>query len=454
MKLLYKILFEVKILHEYYLTNPDQTSVFQDAKQADRLTWLSNRFAKDQPVLSDDVQFQLPSCMTRLFKNQKMILLKSFSGFQVAIQVNEIPQSGGTFEYAPAVPLPANCNMLILVRQQVGQFGRLTNSRMQRPVQSLYYFSNEKLTTPKTAPVLSTAISAQSSTYTYEQGELSANGSTIDTCYYAGTTPTFTPVAGNGFANENDRLIVGPDFEYTFQASDGVTTAQFTLKDASGNTIRTIPAAATDLLDSVELDFSDLVYASPPGLVTLPKAKASDPLLYTLEVTGNNSYARTLNLIFYENPAELYSAWALIQFQVSVSNPEFNLLDANGYLITTPALPTPDAAATNYPIFEIRCKSRYTFWRYYPASPNETLNAPGAALSPFLQTSTQSLTTITPVPATYLPYFFSTDPTATTPSWTYLPNPDPATIIEVDSNQLFSNIWVPESTLFPVTLTT
>src|SRR5580700_5123152 len=183
MKLLYKILFEVKILHEYFLTNPDQTSVFQAAKQADRLTWLSNRYAKDQPVLSEDVQFQLPSGMARLFKNQKLILLKSWAGFQVAIQVNEV-QSGGTVAYAPAVPLPADCNILILVQQQVGQFGRLTNSRMQRPIPSLYYFSNEKLTSAKTAPVLSTAISAQSSSYTYEQGELSAEGSTIYTCYY------------------------------------------------------------------------------------------------------------------------------------------------------------------------------------------------------------------------------------------------------------------------------
>ena len=445
MKLLYKILFEVKILHEYYLTNPDQTSVFQDPKQADRLAWLSNRFAKEQPVLSEDVQFQLPSCMARLFKNQKMILLNSYSGFQVAIQVNEVPQSGGSVAYAPAVPLPADCNMVILMKQQVGQFGLLTNGRMQRPVPSLYYFSNEKLTSAKTAPVLSTAISAQSSSYTYEQGELSDNGSAICSCYYTGTTPNFPPVAGTGFANENDRIIVGPEFEYTFAASDGVTTAQFTLKDAGGNTIRTLPAIGQGLLDAVELDFSDLLYASPPGLVTLPKAKASDTLLYTLEVTGNNGYASTLSLIFYDNPAELRSVWALIQIQASVSNPEFNLLDTNGYLIQ-PILPPPDAAASTYPIFEIRCKSRYTFWRYYPASPNETLNPPGAALTPFLQT-----TTLTPVPATYLPWFFSTNPTAPTPSWTYLPNPDPATIIEVDSNQLYSNVWVPESVLFPVT---
>jgi hypothetical protein len=453
LKLLYKILFEVKILHEYYLTNPDQTSVFQNAKQADRLAWLSTRFAKEQPVISEDVQFRLSSSMARMFKNQKLILLNSYSGFQVAIQVNEVPQSGGSVAYAPAIALSADFNMVILMTQQVGQFGLLTNGRMGRPIPSLYYFSNEKLTSAKTAPVLSTAISAQSSTYAYEQGELSDNGSAICTCYYTGTTPNFPTVAGNGFANENDRVIVGPEFEYMFAASDGVTSAQFTLKDAAGNTVRTIPAVGQGLLDAVELDFSDLLEASPPGLVTLPKAKASDPLLYTLDVTGNNGYARTLNLIFYDNPAELRSVWAVIQIQASVSNSQFNLLDSNGYLVQ-PVLPAPDAAASTYPIFEIRCKSRYTFWRYYPASPNETLNPPGAALTPFLQPATQSLTTLTPVPATYLPWFFSTNPTAPTPSWTYLPNPDPATIIEVDSNQLFSNVWVPESVLFPVTLVT
>src|SRR5580693_1687981 len=101
MKSFYKILFEVKLLHEYYLTNPDNSSVFQSVKQADRLAWLSARYASDEPAISNDLQFVLPPAMSDLFKNQRLILLQSYSGFQVAVQVNTSVQTGGVIKYAP-----------------------------------------------------------------------------------------------------------------------------------------------------------------------------------------------------------------------------------------------------------------------------------------------------------------------------------------------------------------
>jgi len=449
MKLLYKILFEVKILHEYYLTNPDNTSVFQDATQTERLAWLASRYEADQPAISPDVTFALPSSMIKPFKNQGLVLVNSYSGFFVGVQVTESAPSGATQTWAPAITLANDFNILVLIQQQEGQFGQLTNGRMQRPVPSLYYFSNEAVGSPKTAPALSTAISTQSTAYAYEQGELSAVGSDIYTCYYTGTTPTFPPVPGNGFVNENDRMIVGTQMAYTFNPTDNVTEAQFTLKDNTGATVRTVSATGTALLDTVALNFNDNIPASAPPLVTLPTARASDPLLYSLEVTGNGGYTKTINLIFYDRPAELLSTWGIVQIQVAVSNSGFNLLDANGNLIT-PVLPAPDATTSPYPVFEIRCKSRYTFWRYYSNDPTQSLNAPPATDS-FLQADGQAVMTKAPVPDTYLPFFFSTNPEAPTPSFTFLPNPDPGIPLELTGNQLFSNIWVPESSIFPTT---
>jgi hypothetical protein len=450
MKLLYQILCEVKVLHEYYLTNPDNTVVFQDATQTERLAWLTNRYAEDQPVIGDDLEFVLPAAMVRPFANQGMVLVKSLGGFLVGIQVNETVQSNGTITYAPAIALDPTFNIVVLMRQVQGEFALLTNGRLQRPVQTLYYFTNEQVQGPRTAPVLSAPISPWVSGYPYEQGELSAIGSVIYTSYYIGSTQAKAEVPGDGFANENDRLITGTDFDYTFLPSDNVTEATFTLQDQSGNTITSQKYSSTQVLDTVELNFSAAVSAAGAPLFTLPLARASDPILYTLAVTGTGGYSKTIKLIFYDTPAELLSAWGVIQLQVAVSNSGLNLLDSNGNLYA-PVLPAPDVSNSPYPVFEIRCKSRYTFWRYYSDDPSKTLNAPSGALASFLQTATGgALTTQAPVPSTYLPFFFSTDPSASTPSFTYLPNPVEGVVIEVDGNQLFSNIWVPESGIFPV----
>jgi hypothetical protein len=449
MTLLYNILFEVKVLHEYYLTDPDNTSVFQDAQQVDRLAWLDKRYKSDQPAGSDDLRFVLPSCLSNAFRNQDIRLLPSLSGFQVAVRVKGTLQSDGSTLYAPAIPLAGSFNMLVLIQQASGEFGLLTNGRLARPVQSLYYFSNADLGQAKTAPVLSQPISPQVSGYAYEQGELSASGADIELCYYTGTTQKFETVPGNGFVNENDRLVVGREFDYTFQPSDNVTTAQFVLKDQTGNTVRTFSTSGAAALDTVELNFDDASNTALIPLVTLPGAAATDALLYSLEVTGNGGYSKTISLIFYDVASDLLSTWGIVQLQVSVPNAAMSLLDGNGNLYT-PVLAAPDKTTSPYPVFEIRCKSRYTFWRYTSDDPTKQLNAPTSSIAAFLTGGPGSLTTIYPVPGTYLPYFFSQNPTATPPTFTYLPNPEPNTAVEVDGNQLFSNIWVPESGTFPV----
>jgi hypothetical protein len=447
MKLLYKILFEVKVLHEYYLTDPDNSCVFQDAQQTDRLAWLDKRYKSDQPAGSDDLRFILPPCMTSPFANQDLRLLNSLSGFQVAVRVKETVQGGSIF-YSPAIPLAGNFNLLVLIKTGT-RFGRLTNGRVRRPVNALYYFSNADLGQPKVPPVLSRPLSPQSSGFPYEQGELSANGTSTELCYYNGTTQEFEVVPGAGFANENDRLVVGREFGYTFGPADNVTSAQFVLRDHGGNPVRTWSAGGTAALTTVTVNFDDAANKTLTPLVTLPNAGAADPILYSLEVTGSGGYSKTIPLIFYENAADLSGTWGIVQMQVQAANNIFSLLDASGNLYT-PVLAAPDKTNSPYPVFEIRCKSRYTFWRYYSDDPSKILNAPTGAIANFLQGTTGILTTLYPIPGTYLPFFFSQNPAATPPAFTYLPNPEPDTVIEVDGDQLFSNIWVPASGMFPV----
>jgi hypothetical protein len=452
MNLLYQILCEVRVLHEYYLTDPDNSSVFQDTTQSGRLAWFTRREQTGLPAGSKDLQFVLPPCMTSLFRNKGIQLLPADSGFQLGLRVTQTVV-GGTTRYAPAIPLAGIVNLIILMKTGVS-FPAITNGRMQRPVPSLYYFSNVSLGSPKTAPALSRPISADVTGYPYEQGELVANGSQIELKYYTGGGLTEEPIPGNGFANENDRLIVPTTFDYTFLSTNPVTSAQFTLKDTSGNVARSYTYTAVTPLTGVTLVFDDAANLGQPALTTLPRAAAADAILYTLEVTGNGGYTQTISLIFYAIPADLASVWGVIQLQVQVADSGFSLVDSTGLLYPPPPPPPPPALPDPpYPVFEIRCKSRYTFWNYQCEDPTQVLDnpVPPSAVSQFLQpTATPGiLTTNAPIPSTYLPWFFSENPAATPPDFTYLPNPPPDAVIQIAAGQVISNIWVPASGVFP-----
>jgi hypothetical protein len=453
MNLIYQILCDVRVLHEYFLTDSNNASVFQDATQIERLAWLTRRGQEGLPAGAKDLQFILPPCMTTLFRNQDLRLLPTMTGFQVAVHVNPTTQ-GGTTRFAPTIPMPGAMNLIILM-QTGDSFPAITNSRMKRPVDSLYYFSNVSLGNgAKTAPALSRPISAPVNGYTYEQGELAANGSQVELYYYPGPNASATTevVPGNGFVNENDRLIVPTTFDYDFQPTDTVTSAQFTLKDPNNNVVRTYTYESPAPLTSVTLVFDNPANPTQPTLTALPKAGAADPILYTLEVTGNGNYTQTIPLIFYTNASDLNSMWGVIQLQVQVPDADFSLLDSSG-LLYTPQLAAPDQTNSPYPVFEIRCKSRYTFWNYQCEDPAYILNQPAAnsPIAPFVQATatTGVLETTAPIPSTYLPYFFSQDPNAQSPTFTYLPNPSQDAVVEIAGNQVISNIWVPTSGIFP-----
>jgi hypothetical protein len=497
---LYKTLFEVLFLHEYYLTDPDQTSVFDTANIGDPAGYLQTRMQQDRPAVTALLQFVPSQATQEVFRNQQLRLVKTYSGFQVAVKVMASTQSDGTTRYAPAVAMAANCNLAFLIQSPGEALSAITNGRMKREIGALYFFSNSPVGGTKSSQVLSNPIPAQvmDGSYVYQQGELVSNSQGIQFAFYpapvqapaagavavaaaAGAAAAsvqavdFGFVSGTGFVNESDRMLVGLVFNYTFTDSTGVTNASFVLKDATGSAIKTINFAGTAPLVSVSLDFSEDAQGNPLPISVLPDAGLSDPILYTLVLTGTNNYSKTFNLIFYSGAGELSGCWGLIQLQATVSGAGYSLLDANGLLTS--------------PVFQIRCKSLPTF-RRYQNNTGQRLAGPGTSLTNILQQTGTDLTTVQPVPLTYMPYFFvpnqwppaddaaggtaagtgtgvaasgaasggtaaSGGATSPTPgaATVYLPGPYPGGSMDFVSNQLLSLIQVPQSTLFPVAAT-
>ena len=133
--------------------------------------------------------------------------------------------------------------------------------------------------------------------------------------------------------------------------------------------------------------------------------------------------------------------WATIHIKPRVTNAAFNLLDDQGYLITRKP---PVGNINDPPLFEIRMTSRLTYWRYINNNqqkfdennyPDELLNyQDGLLISKNPRNSTYSVT-----------YYKKPDN-----SFYFLPNPEDYALIRRENKQLFTEILLPSSKLFPV----
>ena len=451
MRILYKILFEVKLLHEYYLTNPPGDSIFSQATQDGRMQFLLDRYTEDVASINEDLSFLLMPKQQALFRSHHLHLLNSYSGFQVAVEVSTSQLPDGTTVYTPLIPLPDDLNLLIGISETRPFMDQITNGRLSTAVQAARYFSNERVLGAKAFPCLSTPLQPVTAGYSYEQGELASFGANDIRAYYyytVGNPPVkdqWLPVPGDGYSGEQDRLVVSPRFYYRFGSADTVTNAVFELTDGNGQLVDSKNASNAMPLNMVLLDYSALLKPRPelnlpPVLKTLPDHKVNDGILYSLTVTGDNGYSRTVPLIFYLSDA---GYWGWIQIQRTVSDPGFNLLDGDGLLVTRIQ---PDGTVTPHRIFEIRFMSRFTYWRWRNDE-GKVLQAPGATLAPMVDVINGEWVSKTPRFITYRPTYFL-NPNDNT--YYFLPNPESDTLAEVRQQQFFSNIPVAQSINFPI----
>jgi len=127
MSLIYKTLFEVKLLHEYYCTNADGKTVFDFPLQQDRLNFLFGQFDADKESISTDVEYKFPEELEALYSGYNLKLLPSWHGCKIAVRVNAHTLPDNSLVFEPFTPLPENLNIYILVSKKSALFDNLTN---------------------------------------------------------------------------------------------------------------------------------------------------------------------------------------------------------------------------------------------------------------------------------------------------------------------------------------
>ena len=444
----YKKLFEVQLLHEYYLSKSDETTVFDDLAKKD--AFLANSFDQRWPSVSEEILFQLPDTVQKTFADYRLRLIPTYTGYSVFTPVNEDELADGTLVYKPLVKLPATTNLLVKLSLKNNLLAAVTNKRINRNIPAVYYFTNEDISAGKTFPVLCAGIAAFDSSYTYEQGELYTDSAgNLCLFYINANTPYFLPVKGNGYANKNDELLVPLQFTYVFVGEDKVTKATVELSDHTGKKIRTYEFKSDLPLKKQLLNFNNLgsdIIIPQDAIVSLPTGDVSATIVYSLAITLNDTKKLVQKIIFYEGGDTLSDCWAVINIKAGVSNAAYNLYDAGG-LITYRK--KPDGTILPAPVFEVRVKSRSAFWRFINDRQGKLKVDAGSS---FLQRDgTNNLVSRLPRNASALPAMFTVkDKFGNITEEKFLPNPLSDERISIEGQKIFSDILVAQSTLFPV----
>ncbi len=67
MAVIYKTLFEVKLMHEFFLTDKNGDPVFALPDQKDRINMLMNEFTSDRKSINADLLFKFPDNLLSVY---------------------------------------------------------------------------------------------------------------------------------------------------------------------------------------------------------------------------------------------------------------------------------------------------------------------------------------------------------------------------------------------------
>ena len=440
MELIYKTLCEIKLEHEYFLTSEDGTSLFNESGQQNRLSVLEQAYEMDRESMNRDIDYDFPDFLRDNYKKYGLRLLPSYSGCKVLIRVNKKTLPDNSLVFEPYFSLPGSLDIFILFINKNNLPHLYSNERIARSVPASYLFSNENIPDARVFPFLVNSISSFNSGLSYEQGDMAIDNSNKLQEYFYDNSGNLQPreitTMVKSFANENDHLLVPGKFYYTVTGNAQVTQLGISLKDKSGNVVKSFSFSQTEPIRKVLLDFSDKSgQLQLSGTLTLPDG------IFSIEANGNNGYSDTKNIVFGDH---LYSVfhWGAAHIKPRVTNTLYNLIANDGGIIQR-----RDAMGvwTGAPVFEIPVKSRFGNFRYINNNGRELKLNP--LFNNFLYKENKML--ISQVPVSLCKYYFLV-PENSGSVTRYFPNPKTYDIKKDNFQRIYFDIMVPESDMFPV----
>ncbi len=353
--IIYKRFFEIRILHDYFLSS-NNTSFFKNSlSDQDRLDILKNKLAHKHLDLTRDLEIKPDEKSERLLKNQRIRFARTALGLLCYIEVKREQLNDDTIVYRPLIPIDNKLKLTFTITLKNPLFSNFTLGRMKPRIPAIYHLDNLNDSGNKNFPSLSLPVEDFTNEKHFEMGELSMIGGILKEAIIENTNPgDWQNIEGSGFVSDRDRRVISRKFTYSFTTNPGLKEAEFILSDDSATDIKSIPLTGTTILQSVQLDFEkdNTETEIPPGN-------------YQLRVTDGTDVIDIKELYLND---DLYSGGLYGIFEITPITPDadFQLIRPDGFLVQrTP----PIGNEISYPIFEMRCRSRISYWRYKSDQP-------------------------------------------------------------------------------------
>jgi hypothetical protein len=198
----YKILFEVRFLHDYYLTDRTGNSYYSLTDEA-QSSLIEERLKKERYDIHTDIELLLSQETRTFLKNHRMKLVKTKLGFFVGMEVDAEKSGGGKLIYRPVIPPKNDAELIFGLGTNNPLFQNLTNLPFATDENDLLYFTN---TGEKEKNILSQPIAELEEGQDYHMGDLSKRD---DHIYKAidknsGNIDFWQQIAGDGFVHQGD----------------------------------------------------------------------------------------------------------------------------------------------------------------------------------------------------------------------------------------------------------
>jgi hypothetical protein len=377
----FNILFEVRVLHDYYLSGTQDSGqgsktqsffAMDAATQANRVQELLRSGRYD---VRNELAFIPGQNEQQLFNDLRLRLLNTATGFCVAMEVEKISQD----KSRPVIALDANTSLAFAISYSNLAFGAISNVTLRQPgnnAPDIYFFTND---TNQDA-ALSVQVGAWTPEQAYQMGDLAQRTSgTLSQATQDNTgdnsDKSWMVIAGKGLVHQADRRL-SRNLEVLASRYQSMSLEELT------------QSSEFQSLSDDEKWFVN-------WLPTLPQL--ASPLAGVIRITLQNG------------------------------NGIWSPLDADGLLQPI------------YPVFELRFLSRITYWRYRKTGKFTTdeINAINKDASGFLVQAGDDFVTKAARPlARELP------PLLPPNSALAIPNPQPGNIQANDKEgKVYSNIY-------------
>ena len=357
----FKKLFEVQILHDYFLTTSDGESFF-DKNQLEKKTLITKKLANAIYDVNDFFEI-VPIGKTALkMKEYKLIMSKTTLGFVIGVQV--IPKNqAGEVVYKPSLKFKNDLNLTFSMKPKISFISSITNTRLQPQLPATYYFSNkekeefnEAVIPPYTSlPITNKAKNHQNGTF-HEMGAIIDFGGTIKEALQKtdGTNLAhWTDIVEKRFVTEADRMLLPSNFVYPLKKEKGITQLDIVLEDKSNVLVKEIHKNNALGLENVLLNFTK-IDENDKDSPFIPSG------FYNLKIKENGGVEMT-HPIYLNNEIYKSGHWGVIDIRADELNSPYSLLDVSGFLKTKIDVLFEKIP---HPVFEVRFKNRKTYWRY------------------------------------------------------------------------------------------